>query len=92
MEQETPKRQNFCVVCECGTEALICNAYVTEFGTEIYLAIYTAGQYIPKPNFWQRLKYCWYHMRTGKKYEDQVILDKANAVKLSEWLAAAARD
>lgn len=31
-------------------------------------------------------------MRTGKKYEDQVILDKANAVKLSEWLAAAARD
>lgn len=92
MEQETPKRQNFCTVCECGDEAMICNAYVTERGTEVTLAIYTVGQYIPKPGFWQRLKYCWYHMRTGKKYEDQMVLDKESALRLSEWLALAARD
>jgi len=53
---------------------------------EISLAIFHFGEFIDKPSFWSRIKYCWYHLRTGKKYDDQLILNESAAKKLIKFL------
>lgn len=57
------------ILCDCNSELILCSKEKGElFDTEIYLSIYTAGQFNHKPNIWDRLKYCFYHLKTGKKY------------------------
>jgi len=73
-------------LCNCNSEILLLNRYVNSCDKEIYLSIYTIGQFQRKPNIWKRLKYCWYHLKTGKKYEDQVVFNFEKAQQLSKWL------
>jgi hypothetical protein len=75
--------ENF-TLCNCNSEMVLLKKF--EEDKEINLMIYTIGQYVPKPNLWQRLKYCWYHLSTGKRYEDQIVLDYEKAQSISEWL------
>lgn len=77
--------QNKFFLCECSAEALLLTNYDDD--KNIYLAIYTCGQFNAKPTIYERLKYCWYHLKTGKKYEDQIILNYDNAQELAEWLS-----
>ena len=72
------------ILCDCESEILFCSRYPDEDCN--YLAIYSYGLIREKPTLWDRLKYCWYHLRTGKKYEDMVILNRENAEKLANWL------
>ena len=72
--------------CECGGEGLLCTRFSSENEKEIYLAIYKYGQFQNKPNIWKRLKYCWYHLKTGKKYEDQIIFNFDKAKEVGKWL------
>ena len=72
------------LLCDCGSEMLLCNR--DEEYQQIYVAIYSYGQYRKKPGLWERIKYCWYHLRTGKKYEDQMIFTFEKAKELGEWL------
>lgn len=78
-------------LCDCNSEALLLTRVVDDFDKEIYLSIYTIGQFQKRPNIWKRLKYCWYHLKTGKKYEDQMILNFEKAQQVSEWLSLNAR-
>ena len=78
-------------LCDCNSEALLLTRFVDDFDKEIYLSIYTIGQFQKKPSIWKRLKYCWYHLKTGKKYEDQMILNFEKAQQVSEWLSLNAR-
>jgi hypothetical protein len=74
-------------LCECTNEALLCSRFQGKDENEIFMSIFTCGQFHSKPNLIQRLKYCWYHLKTGKKYEDQIVLSFNEAQKLSVWLA-----
>jgi hypothetical protein len=80
---ETEKEQQF-FLCDCSTEGILVTKYKED--KEVYLAIYTIGQFIEKPSLFERLKYAWYHIRTGKKYEDHVILTTEKANELSNFL------
>jgi hypothetical protein len=73
-------------LCECSTEALLLTRFVGDMDKEIYLSIYSYGQYRKKPGLLQRLKYCWHHLKTGKKYEDQIILSFDKAKEIADWL------
>lgn len=79
-------------LCNCNAEALLLTRFVDGDCKEIYLSIYTVGQFNKKPNFWERLKYCWHHLKTGKIYEDQIVLDFEKAQQIGEWLSTNARD
>lgn len=70
------------IMCNCQSEGLL----LTVLEKEVYLSVYTFGQFQKKPSFWNRLKYCWYHLRTGKKYEDQVIIDFETTDEIAKWL------
>jgi len=74
-------------LCECTNEALLCSRFLGKDENEIFMSIYTCGQFHSKPSIFQRLKYCWYHFKTGKKYEDQIVLSFNKAQELSVWLA-----
>ena len=74
-------------LCDCGSEALLLTKFKNDFDKEIYLSIYMVGQFHKKPSIWERIKYCWYHLRTGKKFEDQMILSFEKAQQVSKWLA-----
>jgi len=76
-------------LCECGDEAILLRKI--NHDEEIYLSIFCSGQFRQKPSLWQRLVYCWYHLKTGKKYEDQIILSFENARRMSRWLALRAQ-
>ena len=73
-------------LCECSNEALLLTRFIDDYDKEIYLSIYTRGQFNRKPGIWNRLKYCWYHLKTGKKYEDQIFLSFEKAREIAEWL------
>jgi hypothetical protein len=77
------------ILCECNSEALLLTRFYPD--KEIYLSIYTIGQFQKKPNIWERMKYCYHHLKTGKKYEDQIILNFEKAQQISEWLSLNAR-
>ncbi len=72
--------------CECGGEILLVTRFEDEYDKEVYLSIYKYGLFSRKPNFLQRLKYCWYHLITGKKFEDEMILNFDKAKDLGKWL------
>ncbi len=74
------------ILCDCNSELILCSKFEHDYDKEIYLCIYTAGQFNPKPTIWERLKYCFYHLKTGKKYEDQIILSFDKAKQLGNWL------
>lgn len=73
-------------LCECSGEAMLFTKFDDDDFKEIYVAIYTIGQFNPKPSIFERLKYCWYHLKTGKKYEDQIILSFDKAQEIGNWL------
>jgi hypothetical protein len=79
------KTENF-FTCECTTNGILIIKFEDDIDKEIYLAIYTYGQFNKKPNLLNRLKYCWYHLRTGKKFEDQIVLNFDKAKEMGNYL------
>jgi hypothetical protein len=57
--------------------------YFTLYGYEV--------GYSPKPSLIDRIKYAWYHIKTGKKYADCIIMDFEKAKDVSSWLDSNAR-
>ena len=84
-KQETNIPEEKFILCDCGCELLKMSMDAEE-DRYIYLAIYTYGQYHPKPNLWRRLKYSFNHLRTGKIYGDQIVLTSEKAKEISEWI------
>ena len=81
-------KEHLWIPCSCMSEAMMITHYhETEASPydEFYIAIYRDGN-SKKPNLWRRLKYCWYHLTTGKKYEDQMILSSKKAKEMSDWI------
>jgi hypothetical protein len=72
--------------CDCGTEGLMCSKFVDDDERNIYLAIYRFGTYNEKPSFFDRIKFCWWHLKTGRNYNDQIILTYNEAKKMGNWL------
>ena len=81
------KEEKLYVSCECGSELMVLeHCKCTEVNIDDFtIAIYRYG-YSEKPNLWQRLKYCFYHLKTGKKYTDQIIINPENAKKITDWI------
>jgi hypothetical protein len=71
--------------CDCMSEILLMK--LCKEDKQIYLSNYTISQFnYKKPSFWQRLKYCYYHLTTGKIYEDQLVFDFEKAKRFADWI------
>lgn len=79
---ESERKQKF-IQCNCFSEGIL---ITKEEDNQVWFAIFSYGQHISKPSFIQRLKYCWFHLKTGKIYEDEIILSDDNAKELGEFL------
>ena len=80
---ESKKIEKF-FLCECSTEVMLITKWTDE--NEIYLSMFSYGFVHPKPNFWQRLKYAFWHIKTGKKYADSIVLSLEKAKEIGELL------
>lgn len=74
-------------VCECRGEGILLTKFEDGFDREIYLTVFTQGSYCKAPSFWKRLKFCWWHLRTGKYYDDEIILSFSKAREIAEWIS-----
>ncbi len=82
------ERKQLWISCDCHDEVMLLTHDISSGSVpynEFYISIYRYS-YAKKPNLWRRLKYCWYHLTTGKKYEDQMILSSKTAKEMSDWI------
>lgn len=70
--------------CDCHGEGILVG--VDEKNKEVDMAFFSHGEINPKPSLWERFKYALYHIRTGKKYQDQVVLDYKKTKELRDFL------
>jgi hypothetical protein len=77
--------------CECGTHLLLVTNDVEQednkkYHHEFYLAFFTYGTYHKRPSLWEKLKFVWIYMKTGKMHEDQIILSTDEAKELMNYI------
>ena len=71
--------------CECAGEGILLTQEKED--QEINFALFGYGVgYNPKPSLIERIKYAWYHIKTGKKYNDCIVMHYDKAKKVGEWL------
>lgn len=75
----------FYLKCECQNEVLVLTNVRED--RQVNIALYSYGQVIKKPSIWQRIKFAWYHLLTGKIYTDAVVINHEQAEQLAEWLS-----
>lgn len=57
------------------------------YNVDIYLSMFHYGTENHKPTLKEKLRHCWKILKTGKNYEDNIILSLEDTKKLSKDLA-----
>jgi hypothetical protein len=73
-------------ICQCKEDILYVGKDYPITPEFVNLSIFSFGHFRSKPNLWQRLKFCWFHIKTGEIYKDDIILSSEQAKELGEWL------
>ena len=73
------------ILCNCGAEILLCQNSNDDLKS-FFFTIFKSGQFNPKPNLIERLRYGFWHVWTGKKYEDEIIMKYSDSKKLAKWI------
>lgn len=78
--------KDFRVKCDCSCHEVHVVSYENEPDfplIELSIWTYYCGE---KATFWQRIRYCWRMIFTGRLYSDQVMLTKKTSKELGEHL------
>jgi hypothetical protein len=70
--------------CSCGTHLI--QIQYDEEDKLFYIAIYTNGQQTIRSLIFGRIRYAFYHLFTGRIYDDQIVLESEEAKKLAKFL------
>lgn len=77
------KREKKFFECSCENEVL----RVEKSPEYVEFAMYEHGSYVNhSQSFWARLKYAWWHIRTGKIYTDCMLIMPDKAKELGKFL------
>ena len=74
------KEDHIFLLCECSSEGLFVEPYADDFNFAVF------RNYTYKNNLWCRIKYAWWHLRTGKKHNDQICLGRDKAQQLAKFI------
>lgn len=72
------------IACSCKSEGIYLVKYKKE--EEVYLSFFSHGINPKKLNWKDMIRYIWHLLKTGKPFEDQIVLDKAAVAKLKKVL------
>lgn len=72
------------IKCSCHGEGVYIN-YEKE-DKLYYLSFFSLGYKTGKLSFWNRLRWISHILVNGRPYDDQVVLDQAEAKKISEFI------
>jgi len=70
--------------CSCYSEGLLITSYPEDNPIEFELGIFK--NYTDNPSWWSRIKYAFWHLRTGRKHLDSMILDEDTTTDLIKYL------
>lgn len=81
-----PETINY-TLCSCGTELLMVEYEKEEKFEEWYFAMFERGtHYNNKLTFWQRLRWGFQILKTGKPYTDELCLNREKIKDLIKFL------
>ena len=86
MKEISNKTEQLFIECACAGEGLLITEFTGLGEKEFWVTMFVAGQFHSKPTIKQRLKFIWYHLKTGKYYDDAIILKPEEAKKLIKFL------
>lgn len=72
------------IKCSCHGEGMLLTKFDGE--EEIYVSFWRQGINPLKLTWWMRLKLCYLALFKGNYYDDQLVLSKEEAMKLSLWV------
>ena len=79
------KTKNKFFKCECGSHAIDVTTFDDE--PEVYICMWDQGSKDDhRLSLWERFRWSWKILLTGKPYQDNVILSKNKAKELGEYL------
>jgi hypothetical protein len=78
------KDQSLFIECQCHGEGLGIDYYADD--NHYYFSYWSRGFRNGKLSFWQRLRYIFYVLFTGKPFNDELILDGGSANQLRSFL------
>jgi len=58
----------------------------TQFSQQFWFASYAQGNYSKKPSLWKRIKYAFWHLKTGEIYADNVTMTSEEAKLLADFI------
>lgn len=74
------------IECECHTEGIMVSYDDTDPFPNIYLAMFSYGKFGNSLGFREKLRYCWKVLKTGRPFEDEVMLRQDTARELANAL------
>ena len=74
------------VDCDCYSDAMKIEYEVDHPFESFDISIYHCGHNGRHNSLWNRIKYCLWHLRTGKVYSDQIIIQPEEAKRIVEFL------
>ena len=73
------------IKCSCGSEGLFLIKFADE--DEIYLSVWQMGYcQNNKLRLWDKIRYIWQIVKTGKPFHDQLVLDKAACDEIVQFI------
>lgn len=72
------------VKCDCGSESL--NIEYDKTDESFYVSIWKYSNASSRLTWWDRLRFIWNILTTGKPYEDEIILSRDKAGLVSKFL------
>ena len=73
--------------CDCGCEALEVSTIDLEDENTVYLSMWERGYgRNMKMGLWERLRFAFYVLRSGRNHGDQICLDRSRATALMSFL------
>lgn len=76
------KHEHF-IACSCSTEGIYIVKHEDE--DEVYISFFSHGLNPKRMTLWNKIRYIWRVLK-GKPFEDQLVLNKSDALRLSSLL------
>jgi hypothetical protein len=83
-----PEKKSKFIECECGGEGMLVTHYTNDIhDKEVYLSMFSIGIYTDgRLTFRERLRHAWHVMKTGKPFDDSLILSEKDTKELGQYL------
>lgn len=87
MKEEKKEDRELLLRCDCGCNVLLLHEYIEEMDTQLEYEFVFYGYGIDNStNFWNRVKYAFRYIFTGKGFTSSFVLSKNDINKFKDFI------